>query len=320
MEEDEQIDQTEEFVEETQEVDQDESVQDEPVEEIESEDQTLNEAVENPIDIDQAETPDLEKEATSPLDVNQTSNSHFSLGATEPKSSFSFEGDGIDEARQEFNNEAETFKEELNEALGELDPDGLDALSETVENFSEKIDNFSEEAASESPEVSSSTEPTTAEKSVGKWEVTETKDGKVRAFVGNDRDPQDPEAPKLGNWDLNIPGMKVQARSNDHKNDMELIWEKAALPTASNTPPSPAKITKPECVVQETETTSKISCVLQKPDKNLDDIRFNLNHLSVDVKNEAGGRTRMDIIWEKAASPGNQQPASAQPSVAPTLP
>lgn len=123
----------------------------------------------------------------------------------------------------------------------------------------------------------------------------------------------------MGNWDLDIPGMKVKARSNDQKNDMELVWDKAALPTSSNTPPSPAKITKPECIVQETSTTSKISCVLPKPDKNLDNIKFNLNHLRVDIKNELGGRTRMDVIWEKAANPASPM-ASQNLSMAPQGP
>ncbi|MEZ5404752.1 MAG: hypothetical protein R3F23_00870 [Verrucomicrobiia bacterium] len=241
------------------------------------------------------------------------------MGATKSKSPFSFKGDGIDEAREEYNDTVQRARGDYHD------------LSKEVGDFSKKIDSLSEtresqrdSAHEEEPDAPEQTETTPVEPAMiqerpGEWEHVQTKDGKNRAFVGNYRDPQDPNAPKLGNWDLNIPGMKVQARSNDYKNDMELIWEQAALPTTSNTPPAPAKIIKSECVVQETDKTSKISCVFPKPDKNLDNIKLGYTHfLSVDIKNEAGGRTRMDVIWDKAASsaPQNANPA---PNVAPVV-
>ncbi|MBX7158362.1 MAG: hypothetical protein K1X66_08265 [Verrucomicrobiae bacterium] len=194
-----------------------------------------------------------------------------------------------------------------------------EALNASSDHDTEEPDNAEEPDTPEKTETTS-LEPATTEERLGKWEVikTENGNGKVTAMVGNDIDPKNSEALNLGNWDLNIPGMKVEARSNGQKNDMTLIWEKAALPTTSNTPPSPAKITKPECVVQETDKTSKISCVFPKPDQNLDNIKLGHNHLLVDIKNEMGGRTRMDIIWDKAASPSNQQ-SPAQPNVVPTV-
>lgn len=278
-----------------------------------------NKTAEQTVNPDQTLNPNatVKAEGVEPsINPDKVPSSRFSLGTTGPKSPFSLQGDGIDEARQGFVDNVQAIKKDFSR----VDPDEVGDVSVGIDDFSKTGPTKSEDSAHETIEQNPDDQDTSTTERLGKKEIIYFKgEEAVGATVGNEIDPQDPTAPRLGNWDLNIPGMEVKARSNDRKNEMELIWDKAALSTSSKTTPSTAKITKPECVVEETPTTSKISCVLPKPDKNLDNVKFTLNHLTVNVKNELGGLTRMDVIWDKAASP-TPQSSTPTPSVAPTLP